>query len=37
MLLSDSMYLAGFNLFDRKQLASDKAKTDKQRLLGFET
>lgn len=35
LLLSDSLYLVGFHLFDRKQMELDKAKKDKQRLLGF--
>ncbi len=29
LLLSDSLYLTGFHLFDRKQLEKDKAKQDK--------
>lgn len=29
LLLSDSFYLAGFHMFDRKQLEKDKAKVDK--------
>jgi len=37
LLLSDTFYLVGFRLFDRKQLEKDKAKIDKQRLLGFES
>ena len=37
LLLSDSFYLTGMNIFDRKQLEKDKAKTDKQRLLGFDS
>ena len=36
LLLSDSLYLTGFRLFDRKQMEKDKAKSDKRRLLGFE-
>ena len=37
MLLSDSLYLIGFNLIDRKKLEQDKAKQDKERLLGFQS
>lgn len=37
LLLSDSFYLCGFNLFDRKQFEKDNAKSDKRRLLGFES
>lgn len=37
LLLSDTFYLVGFRLFDRKQLEKEKAKIDKQRLLGFES
>ena len=37
MLLSDSFYLCGFNIFDRKQYEKDNAKNDKRRLLGFES
>lgn len=37
LLLSDSMYLVGFKLFNRKTLEQEKAKIDKQRLLGFES
>jgi hypothetical protein len=37
LLLSDSFYLTGFHLFDRKQIEKDKAKIEKQRLLGFES
>jgi hypothetical protein len=29
LLLSDSFYLQGFHLFDRKQLEKDKQKSDK--------
>jgi tubulin polyglutamylase TTLL4 len=29
LLLSDSLFLTGFHLFDRKQLEKDKAKQDK--------
>jgi len=36
MLLSDSLYLTGFRIFDRKQMEKDKAKSDKLRLLGLE-
>ena len=36
LLLSDSLYLVGFNLLDRKQLEIDKAQSEKQRLLGFD-
>jgi tubulin polyglutamylase TTLL4 len=36
MLLSDSLYLTGFRMFDRKQMEKDKAKNDKKRLLGLE-
>ena len=37
MLLSDSLYLIGFHLLDRKKLEQDRAKQDKERLLGFES
>jgi tubulin polyglutamylase TTLL4 len=37
LLLSDSFYLSGFNIFDRKQIEKNKAKIDKQRLLGFDS
>lgn len=37
LLLSDSLYLTGFNMFDRKKLEKDKAMQDKLRLLGFES
>jgi tubulin polyglutamylase TTLL4 len=37
LLLSDSLYLTGFRLFDRKKLEQEKAKKDKQRLLGFDS
>ena len=37
MLLSDTLYLIGFKLIDRKKLEMDKAKQDKERLLGFES
>jgi tubulin polyglutamylase TTLL4 len=37
LLLSDSFYLTGFHIFDRKQLEKEKAKTDKHRLLGFDS
>ena len=37
LLLSDSFYLTGMNIFDRKQLEKDKSKNDKQRLLGFDS
>jgi tubulin polyglutamylase TTLL4 len=37
LLLSDSLYLAGFNLYDRKIFEKDKAKTEKNRFLGFES
>jgi hypothetical protein len=37
MLLSDTLYLIGFKLIDRKKLEMDKAKQDKDRLLGFES
>ena len=36
-LLSDSLYLIGFRLIDRKLLEMEKAKQTKQRLLGFES
>lgn len=36
LLLSDSLYLIGFRLLDRKKLEMEKAVTDKQRLLGFD-
>ena len=36
LLLSDSLYLVGFRLLDRKKLEMDKAMTEKQRLLGFD-
>jgi tubulin polyglutamylase TTLL4 len=29
LLLSDALYLTGFNLYDRKELEKSKAKTDK--------
>lgn len=37
MLLSDTLYMCGFKLIDRKKLELDKAKQDKERLLGFES
>jgi tubulin polyglutamylase TTLL4 len=37
LLLSDSLYLVGHHLFDRKKLEQEKAKKDKQRLLGFDS
>lgn len=37
LLLSDSLYLVGFRLIDRKQQEVEKAKQHKQRLLGFES
>jgi len=37
MLLSDTLYLIGFKLIDRKKLEMDKAQRDKDRLLGFES
>ena len=37
MLLSDSLYLLGSHLIDRKKIEQDKAKQDKERLLGFES
>jgi hypothetical protein len=37
LLLSDSFYLVGFRLYDRKLLEKEKAKSDKQRLLGFDS
>lgn len=37
LLLSDSLYLTGFRIFNRKQLEIEKAKVDKQRLLGFDS
>lgn len=37
LLLSDTLYLVGFRLFDRKMLAKEQAKEDKHRLLGFDT
>ena len=37
MLLSDSLYMLGFKLIDRKKIEQDKAKQDKERLLGFES
>lgn len=37
LLLSDSFYLTGFNIFDRKQIEKNKAKIDRQRLLGFDS
>ena len=37
LLLSDSFYLTGFSIFDRKQLEKDQAKVEKQRLLGFDS
>ena len=37
MLLSDTLYMIGFNLIDRKKIEQDKAKQDKERLLGFES
>ena len=36
LLLSDSLYLIGFHLIDRKKLEMEKAMNDKQRLLGFD-
>jgi len=36
LLLSDSFYLVGFRLLDRKKLEMEKAITEKQRLLGFD-
>lgn len=36
LLLSDSLYMIGFHLLDRKKLEMEKAQTDKQRLLGFD-
>ena len=36
LLLSDTLYLIGFRLLDRKKLEMEKANTDKQRLLGFD-
>ena len=36
LLLSDSLYLVGFRLLDRKKLEMEKAMTEKQRLLGFD-
>jgi hypothetical protein len=36
-LLSDSLYLVGFRLIDRKLQEQEKAKQNKQRLLGFES
>ena len=36
-LLSDSLYLIGFRLIDRKMIEQEKAKQTKQRLLGFES
>ena len=36
MLLSDSLYLIGFRLLDRKKLEQEKAQNDKHRLLGFD-
>lgn len=37
LLISDSLYLTGMNLFDRKMLEKKKALQDKQRLLGFDS
>jgi hypothetical protein len=37
LLLSDSLYLTGFKMFDRRKLEKDKAMQDKLRLLGFES
>lgn len=37
LLLSDSMYLTGFRIFDRKKLEQDKAAINKQRLFGFDS
>ena len=37
LLLSDSLYLVGFKLFDRKKMEQEKAKKNKNRLLGFES
>lgn len=37
LLLSDSLYLTGFRIFDRKQLEKSKATLNKQRLLGFDS
>ena len=37
MLLSDTLYMVGFKLIDRKKLEQDKAKQDKERLLGFDS
>jgi hypothetical protein len=36
LLLSDSLYLIGFHLLDRKKLEQEKAQNEKQRLLGFD-
>ena len=36
-LLSDTLYLVGFRLIDRKLQEMEKAKQNKQRLLGFES
>ena len=36
-LLSDTLYLIGFRLIDRKQQELEKAKQNKQRLLGFDS
>ena len=37
LLLSDSFYLCGLQMFDRKMLEKQKALIDKQRLLGFDS
>ena len=37
LMLSDSLYLSGFRLFDRKVLEKTKASNAKQRLLGFDS
>ena len=35
MLLSDTLHLVGFNIFDRNKIEENKKKVDKHRLLGF--
>jgi len=37
LLLSDTLYLCGLKMFDRKILEKQKALQDKQRLLGFDS
>lgn len=37
LLISDSLFLSGMKLFDRKMLENKKKMMDKQRLLGFDS